>query len=129
MEGHGLRVLVVEDNDGLRSALSDGLEAAGYNVFALADGLAALQELKKRHFDVVLTDYQMPGINGLELLVNIQDFVPDTRVIVVSGQPNVRQIALDRGAFAWILKPASLPEVLSVLRQAMPHASASASHG
>lgn len=123
MEGYGLRVLVAENDEDTRSALTDVLMKVGYNVFAVADDIAAIEELKKRHFDVVLTDYQMPRLNGLELLALSHELVPETPVIVISGNhPSIEQIAMERGAFAWIRNPAPLTQVLIILREALAQA-------
>ncbi|HEU4683441.1 MAG TPA: response regulator [Nitrospira sp.] len=120
MEGYGRRILVAEDDENIRAAVADLLAKAGYNVFAVEDGLAALQEIKKRHFDVILTDYQMPRLNGLELLALCHELVPATPVIIVSAaDPSIERIATERGAFAWIRKPTPLAQVLVLLRQAM----------
>ena len=58
-------VLVVEDEEAIRTILSLSLELAGYTVHTASDGLEALDEMKQRRFDVVVTDYQMPGMDGL----------------------------------------------------------------
>jgi CheY-like chemotaxis protein len=123
MEGYGLRVLVAEDNESTRYLISDMLSKAGYNVFPAVDGMVAIAELKKRHYDVVLTDYQMPRLNGLELLALSQELMPETPVILISGaHPNLGQVAIERGAFAWIRKPVPVTQVLLIVRAAIAQA-------
>lgn len=120
MEGYGLRVLVAEDDAPTRDVVSDVLTKAGYNVFPAADGMVAIEELKKRHYDVILTDYQMPRLNGLELLALSQELMPETPVILISGAPpSLEQVAIERGAFAWIRKPVPMTQVLLIVRAAM----------
>ncbi len=120
MEGYGLRVLVAEDDEPMRDVITDVLTKAGYNVFPAVDGMAAIQELKKRHYDVILTDYQMPRLNGLELLALSQELMPETPVILISGaHPSLEQVAIERGAFAWIRKPVPMTQVLLIVRTAM----------
>lgn len=120
MEGYGLRVLVAEDDEPMRDVISDVLTKAGYNVFPAVDGMVAIQELKKRHYDVILTDYQMPRLNGLELLAFSQELMPETPVILISGaHPSLEQVAIERGAFAWIRKPVPMTQVLLIVRAAM----------
>jgi len=120
MEGYGLRVLVAEDDEPTRNVIGDVLSRAGYNVFPAVDGMVAIKELKKRHYDVILTDYQMPRLNGLELLVLSKELMPKTPVILISSaHPSLEQVAIERGAFAWIRKPVPLTQVLLVVRAAM----------
>jgi DNA-binding NtrC family response regulator len=120
MEGYGLRVLVVEDDESTRYLISAVLSKAGYNVFLAADGMVAIEELKKRHYDVVLTDYQMPRLNGLELLTLSLELMPETPVILISGaHPSLEQVAIERGAFAWIRKPVPVTQVLLIVGAAM----------
>lgn len=120
MEGYGLRVMVAEDDDPARLALADELMKAGYTVIMAGDGLAAVREIRKRHFDVIVTDYQMPFLNGLELLALSQEVMPETPVILVSGaHSSLEQLALERGAFAWIRKPAPLSQVVLIVREAV----------
>jgi CheY-like chemotaxis protein len=120
MEGYGLRVLVAEDNESTRYLISDMLSKAGYNVFPAVDGMVAIAELKKRHYDVVLTDYQMPRLNGLELLALSQELMPETPVILISGaHTSLEQVAIERGAFAWIRKPVPVTQVLLIVRAAI----------
>jgi two-component system, chemotaxis family, chemotaxis protein CheY len=68
MEGYGRRVLVVEDDEDVRTLICTILIEAGYNVYEACDGLEAVEALKKRHYDALLTDYHMPRMDGLELL-------------------------------------------------------------
>ena len=68
MDGYGKRVLVVEDDDDVRTLFGVILRETGYNVYEACDGLEAIDALKKRRYDVLLTDYHMPKMDGLELL-------------------------------------------------------------
>lgn len=119
MEGYGLRVLVAEDDESTRYLISDVLSKAGYNVFPAVDGMVAIEELKKRHYDAVLTDYQMPRLNGLELLALSQELMPEIPVILIScAHLSLEQVAIERGAFAWIRKPVPVTQVLLIVRAA-----------
>ena len=72
MDGYGKRVLVVDDDHHARFLIGALLDYAGYTVVPACDGLAALNELSKRHFDVVVTDFHMPVLSGIELLRQVQ---------------------------------------------------------
>ncbi len=85
MDGYGKRVLIVDDDHHARFLLAALLEHSGYTVVPACDGCAALNELDKRHFDAVVTDYRMPFLNGIELLEQIQIHYPQIPVIIASG--------------------------------------------
>jgi CheY-like chemotaxis protein len=104
------RILLVDDNhDGLvvRRSL---LEELGFQVEAAVNGEEALKLLSSANFDVVVTDYRMPGMNGAELIVHIRQRDPNARIILLSGF--VEPLGLSEqntGANAVIAKSASEP--------------------
>lgn len=120
MEGYGLRVLVVEDDAEARQVLTMELARDGYNVFTAGDGLEALSEMRKRHYDVILTDYQTPRVNGLGFVALSRKLMPRTPVILISGaHPNPEQVAIKYGAFAWIHKSAPMTQLLAIVHAAV----------
>ena len=117
------RVLVVEDDEDLRKVLGEQLVHAAYTVHGVRDGIEALMELEDRPWDVVLTDYKMPRLNGFDLLGVITACWPDTPVIMLSGEPpDTAKLALKQGAFAWVCKPYDLAHLLSTVQEAVQHA-------
>lgn len=106
MEGYGKRILVVDDEEHIRILLCLLLEQDGYSVHAAADGEAALDEMMKRRFDIVLTDFEMPRRNGLDLLSFARVICPDLPVIIMSAQTRaVKDRVIEQGAYACIEKP------------------------
>lgn len=101
MDGYGKRVLIVEDDHDVRTMIGLMLSEAGYNVYEAADGLEAIDALKRRRYDAVLTDYHMPRMDGLELLDLVTAMWPHTPVIVASSDA----LVTDRGGHA-LLAPA-----------------------
>ncbi|MDP1948742.1 MAG: response regulator [Nitrospirota bacterium] len=85
-DGYGQRLLVVDDDVHVRALLSALLTYEGYNVFEAGDGLEAVEELQKRHFDAVVSDCQMPRFDGMQLLAMCQLLWPETAVVLVSGE-------------------------------------------
>lgn len=79
------RVLVVDDHDGVRQGLLIALRHLGHHPVAAADGQEALDRLRTEHFDVLLTDLQMPGMNGLELLRTLEPTHVQGHRFVMSG--------------------------------------------
>src|SRR5215470_13404253 len=111
------RILVVDDEAGLRAFMSDALEADGHAVTAAADGLAAAKLLDERGFDVVVTDLKMPGIDGMALLRKLREEQPEVEVIVLTAHGTVATAveAMKLGAFEYLSKPISGPDELRLL--------------
>lgn len=80
-----LRILLTDDNQHGLAARRSVLEEAGYLVTACSDPHCALEEFRNSTFDLLVTDYRMPGMNGVELIRRIRDLKPDVPVILVSG--------------------------------------------
>ena len=112
--------MVVDDEEGLRHVLTLFLEENGYETRAVADGQAAIAELDKTGFDVVITDVRMPKVGGLELLEEVRSRTPDTTVIVMSayGTQDTALEAVRRGAYDYISKPFKPDEMVLLLRKA-----------
>ncbi len=106
MSRYGKRILVAEDDDAARDMLSALLVQAGYNVYAARNGQEALAEMQRKHFDVVVTDCDMPHLDGRELLSFSRAAWPHIPVIMLSGGPAESSEEVTRlGAYAWIEKP------------------------
>lgn len=118
------QVLTVDDDAELRSLIGRLLNDSGYGVREAVDGFQALRCLDQGRYDVVITDYRMPHMTGLELLEIIRVWWPDTSVIVLSGEPvQTAQLVLQGGAFAWLPKPFGLRQLMETVERASSHAS------
>ncbi len=111
------RILVVDDEEGVRSFLAESLEMDGHHVEEAANGQEALERLRSRSFDLVLTDLRMPGMDGLELLQKVLAEQPEVEFIVLTAHGNVENAvqAMKLGAFDYIQKPVSGPAELRLL--------------
>jgi two-component system response regulator MprA len=112
------RILIVDDEPAVRTALSRALQLEGYDIAVVPTGEAALDSLDRATFDAVLLDVSMPGMDGLELCRRLRDGGDSTPVIVVTarGQVTDSVAGLDAGADDYVIKPFALDELLARLR-------------
>ena len=94
------RILIADDEDGLRWVLEKGFRGAGYQVTAVKDGAAALNEVRSEPFGLILLDVRMPGIDGLTLLTQIRDERPDAQVVIMRSRPSTTSDGAPASAFA-----------------------------
>ncbi|HLL21053.1 MAG TPA: sigma-54 dependent transcriptional regulator [Kofleriaceae bacterium] len=111
------RILVADDEAGLREFLTDALELDEHTVVAAKDGKEAAKYLDERGFDLVLTDLKMPGMDGMQLLRKVRAEQPEIEVIVMTAHGNVENAveAMKLGAFEFLQKPISGPDELRLL--------------
>jgi CheY-like chemotaxis protein len=115
------RVLVVDDDPGMRDLLRHLLCHRGYEVEAAEDGVQALAHLEDESYDVVVTDYQMPHLDGLGLLREIQQMEHPIPVIVHSSAVDERTGTLFRraGAFRLVTKGGPLEDLVQSVDEAI----------
>jgi len=118
---HGENILVVDDEPGVREALEDILQDEGFIVATARSGEEGLQALQVNRFDAVLLDVWLPGIDGLETLIQLRQRNVDSEVIMISGHGTIETAvrATKLGAFDFVEKPLSLDRTLLVLRNAL----------
>ena len=114
------RVLVVDDDPSILAMTEDLLSEAGFEVGKCGSGKQALERIRERDFDVVLTDLQMPGIDGLELLAGVREQCPDTPVIIMTAFGTIQAAvdAMRAGALDFVTKPFRAGELLISLERA-----------
>jgi two-component system response regulator AtoC len=111
------RILVVDDEEGVRSFLAEALEDAGHSVAQAGDGDAAAERLRREPFDLLITDLRMPGIHGLELVRRARAEHPAMEVIVITAHGTLDSAAevTRLGAFDCLEKPIGSPAQLREL--------------
>ncbi|MGE5417742.1 MAG: sigma-54-dependent transcriptional regulator [Acidobacteriota bacterium] len=116
-----MKILLVDDDSQSRRWLSSFLKESGYNVQESENGNDAWEALKKQEFDLLLTDFRMPGFNGLELLKIFKSEYPnsDMDVIVMTAYAEVSNAidSMRAGAYDYLTKPLRLEELLLVLER------------
>ncbi len=115
------RVLVVDDEELVRSMLGRYLERKGFLVQMASDGFQALDLFRESYFDLVLSDVRMPGLDGLKLLRAIKDINPRVPVVLISGYGDVETVvaALKAGAENFLVKPMKMEELAKVMEQSL----------
>jgi two-component system nitrogen regulation response regulator NtrX len=123
------RILVVDDEPGIRQSLSGVLEDEGYAVEAVESGEACLAALPGADFELVLLDIWLPGVDGMEVLARIQEMPFSERpvVVMISGHGSIEAAvkATKLGAFDFLEKPLSIDKVSVVAKNALVHRSLS----
>jgi DNA-binding NtrC family response regulator len=114
-------VLVVDDEAAARTALAEMLRAEGYTVETAADGFKAIGRLANFEPDLVLTDFNMPGLDGIELMEKLKEHDTELPVVVMTafGAVETAVSAMRKGAADYLLKPLNMDELLIVLERAL----------
>ena len=115
------RILVVDDEEAIRSGLAEILREEGYDVETAGDAQAALQRVRDEIVDLICTDVRMPGMSGLELIERVKQESPETEVIVITGFASLQSAvdAVKRGAEDYLAKPFDLDEVRLTVKRAL----------
>jgi two-component system OmpR family response regulator len=115
-----LRVLIVDDEDELVSALVERLNLRGFEARGVTNGADALVDLETTPCDVVVLDVKMPGLGGLEVIKRIRSEHPGLEVVLLTGHgsPTSVEEGMAAGAFDFLMKPVKIDELARILRSA-----------
>jgi two-component system response regulator PilR (NtrC family) len=115
------RVLVVDDEHSMQEFLEIFLRSEGFGAATAGDLESAMLQLESDDFDVVITDIQMPGGTGLDLLRKVQEVSPETVVIVMTAYASTETAisAMKEGAYDYITKPFKVDEIRAVIEKAL----------
>jgi two-component system, NtrC family, response regulator AtoC len=110
-------VLVVDDEEGVRSFVAEALETAGHRVTLAADGLEAARLLDAHSYQLLVTDLRMPGLDGMDLLRKVKAEQPEVEVLVLTAHATVEGAveAMKLGALDYLQKPLSGPDEIRLL--------------
>lgn len=118
------KILIVDDDLELRINLSEILKGEGYGVDAAASAQEALEKMRAGEFAVVLLDFMMPKMSGMDALVEIRRLRPRSKVIMLTAFATIENAieAVKKGASDYITKPFKIPELLTTVRRALEEA-------
>ena len=118
-------IWIIDDDRSIRWVLEKALEKAGFNSESFESGNGLLEKLKASQPDAIISDIRMPGIDGLELLEQIQDAFPQIPVIIMTAHSDLGSAvkSYKRGAFEYLPKPFDVNDAVAVAQRAVKHAS------
>src|SRR5438132_14078208 len=124
------RILIVDDEPGIRQSLKGVFEDEGFQTEAVSSGEECLKKLEQAAYDLVLLDIWLPGIDGIETLRRLREISPATRVIMISGHATIATAvtATKLGAYDFIEKPLSLDHTLLTARNALSYSRLEQAH-
>jgi len=116
------RVLLVEDEKSFRDLVKHVLGMDGFHVRTASNGLEALEHVRRSRFDLVITDTIMPGMEGIEMILELRSISPDTKVIAMSGgqthsSGDFLPLARTLGACAVLKKPFDRATLIRTIRE------------
>jgi len=120
MEAEALRILIVDDEEELVSAVEERLNLRGFQAHGVTTGAAALEYLADKPCDVVLLDVKMPGLGGLEVIKRIKEEHPGLEVILLTGHGSAQDAdrGMQLGAFDYVMKPVKIDVLVRLLLSA-----------
>ncbi len=116
--GERARILVVDDDESIRKAISTILEEKGYEVDTAESGREAIEKTHSGFYNLALIDIRLPDMEGTELLLRMKETTPRMVKIIVTGFPSLQNAmdAVNRCADAYVIKPVRIDDLLETIR-------------
>ncbi len=113
------RILVVDDDESIRTVLATILEEEEYKVDTAQNGENAIEKTKTQFYNLALIDVRLPDMEGTELLTRMKETVPKMRKIIITGYPSLQNAieAVNKGADAYVMKPFDMAKVLKTIKE------------
>ncbi|MCL2388962.1 MAG: response regulator [Elusimicrobia bacterium] len=114
------KILVVDDEEGIRELLVSEFSSLGYNASSAVNGEEAANRIESERFDIIISDMKMPKLSGLELLKKVKAVHPSTEVIIVTGYATIENAleVMKAGAYDFVQKPFNIDEVTLLVERA-----------
>jgi len=113
------RILVIDDEEGIRKTISMALQHEGYMVDAAENGRQAVQKSKENFYNLAIIDVRLPDMEGTELLTSLKDTTPRMVKIILTGFPGLQNAvtAINKGVDAYLIKPVNPVELVRVVKE------------
>jgi DNA-binding NtrC family response regulator len=120
MNGAKLKIMVLDDEPIVCKRLKPALEKQGYEVDTFTQSSDAMEQIKQKDYDIIVTDLKMKGVDGMQLLTEAKRRSPKTEVIVITGFATLETArqSFQQGVFDFIAKPFKLSEIQEVVKRA-----------
>ncbi|MGB2698046.1 MAG: response regulator [Candidatus Zixiibacteriota bacterium] len=113
------KILIVDDEEIMRSFLLDVFMDEGYDLDSAANGEEALEKISRNQYQLIITDIRMPGVDGTEVLKKAKELNPKTEVIIITGyaSPQIKQECQKLGAAYYIAKPFQINQIRALVNK------------
>jgi len=114
-----VRIIVVDDDENIRSVLTAILEDEGYTVESADTATKGIEKSEKTVYNLALIDVRLPDMEGIELLAKMRDTEPRMRKIIITGYPTLQNAieAVNSGADAYVMKPFDVEKILQTIKE------------
>jgi DNA-binding NtrC family response regulator len=129
--GEHARILVVDDDESIRTVLIAVLEEKGYTVDTAGSGNEGIEKTKTSFYNLALVDIRLPDMEGTQVLAKMEETAPEIRKIIITGYPSVQNAieAINKGAHAYIMKPFDMDNVLRTVEDQLKKQEAEKKYG
>jgi two-component system cell cycle response regulator len=130
-EGEKHRILVIDDDEGIRKVVAEALKSEGYYVDTATNGKDAIEKSQTNFYNLALIDIRLPDMEGTKLLTSMKKTTPEMIKIILTGYPALQNAidAVNKGAHSYLVKPINMDELLRTVEQHLKKQSESKEYG
>jgi DNA-binding NtrC family response regulator len=113
------RILVIDDDEGIRKVVAEALKSEGYLVDTASNGKEAVEKSQTNFYNLALVDIRLPDMEGTKLLTSMKETIPEMIKIILTGYPSLQNAidAVNKGAHGYLVKPIKMDELLRAVEQ------------
>ncbi|MGP8069855.1 MAG: response regulator [Candidatus Bathyarchaeia archaeon] len=118
-ESKKTRILVIDDDEGIRKVVAEALKSEGYSVDTASNGKEAVEKSQTNFYNLALVDIRLPDMEGTKLLTSMKETTPEMIKIILTGYPALQNAidAVNKGAHGYLVKPINMDELLGSVKQ------------